>query len=462
MAIDPVKATLRGKLTRVVGRVGQRIAGAVCAQLSQASASFALQVLAARELGAKGLGTFALLYGSIVLGTAICTGLVGDSLTVLDRSVPRVRAGLQAWCATVSAACGLAAATITWVAGLLDASAATLFGAATAVFVVEDALRRALMAVLRFWSLPLVDGTSLVASVAVLVAVRHSKGHLTVGDFMLALLIGQLAASAIAVLRLPRNEQHLAPLRPADMHAVFAFGAWRSAQQGVRPATLTAMRLLVTLVAGSLAYGHLEAARVYMAPGLLVVNGMGSFLLPMYVAKRDDRLRRVIRRADTAAGGLLVTTLLLGAVAALAVPVLGGVITGGRYHIAAAAVFGWAVYAASTASIMPYASLAAVRGRQAIVMAFRTIEATVSLAAVAAVLISSEHLAAWAPYAMAAGPLVGGAAVRRWVLLPMLSRHQGVDTAGRTRPVGAHRSSVDRSAPRSARQPELSASTTAR
>jgi hypothetical protein len=191
---DPTDPTRRGKLSRIVGRVGPRIAGAVSAQLSQALASFALQVLAARELGARGLGTFALLYGSIVLGTAICTGLVGDSLTVLDRSLPRLRAGLQAWCALVSAGAGAAAATITWASGVLDASAALMFGLATVVFLIEDALRRTLMAVMRFWSLPLVDGMSLVASVAVLVVIRNGKGHLTVGDFMLALLIGQLAA----------------------------------------------------------------------------------------------------------------------------------------------------------------------------------------------------------------------------------------------------------------------------
>src|SRR3954462_5201774 len=118
------------------GHASARVAGAVGAQLSQALASFALQVLAARLLGASGLGTFALLYGAIVIGTALCTGLVGDSLTVLDRSPPRIRAGLQTLCGLVSAAAGAVAGLLTWTTHVLSPGAAALFAAATFVFIV--------------------------------------------------------------------------------------------------------------------------------------------------------------------------------------------------------------------------------------------------------------------------------------------------------------------------------------
>jgi len=86
-----VRAVYRSAKARTAGHAS----GAIAAQLSQAMASFVLQVIVARTLGAKGLGAFALIYGAIILGTALCTGLVGDSLTVLDRNTPTIRAGLQ-------------------------------------------------------------------------------------------------------------------------------------------------------------------------------------------------------------------------------------------------------------------------------------------------------------------------------------------------------------------------------
>ena len=69
--------------------------GAVGAQLMQALASLVLSIAAARALGADGLGVYGLISGGLVLTCAIATGLIGDSLTVLDRKGPHVRAGLQ-------------------------------------------------------------------------------------------------------------------------------------------------------------------------------------------------------------------------------------------------------------------------------------------------------------------------------------------------------------------------------
>ena len=75
-----------------------------------ALAGLVLQVAAARLLGAGGLAVFSLVYGALVLVTAVCSGMVGDSLTVLDRHDRGVRAGLHVWTALVSAAAGLAGA----------------------------------------------------------------------------------------------------------------------------------------------------------------------------------------------------------------------------------------------------------------------------------------------------------------------------------------------------------------
>ena len=125
-------------------------AAAVAAQGSQSIGSLVLQVLAARGLGAEGLGKFGLLYGTLVVATAIATGFVGDSMTVLDRSRPPIRAALQGWLgliATSGSHCWPSRS-----AGALDSSTlptALAFGAATLVFLFEDAVRRLLMANLK-------------------------------------------------------------------------------------------------------------------------------------------------------------------------------------------------------------------------------------------------------------------------------------------------------------------------
>ena len=80
----------------------RRAVGAMSGQISQALASFALQVAAAHTMGPAGLGLFAFLFGAIGAATAVSTGMVGDSMTVLDRQKPlnsarRCRAGACCW-----------------------------------------------------------------------------------------------------------------------------------------------------------------------------------------------------------------------------------------------------------------------------------------------------------------------------------------------------------------------------
>ena len=156
---------MRGRLARLLGR---RATAAVLGQGTQALAGLALQVAAARLLGAGGLAVFALAYGALVLGTAVCSGLVGDSLTVLDRTDRGTRAGLHVWTALVSTGVGLAGAAAALLSGLVPVWAGLLLGPACAAFVVEDTLRRLLMATGRYRALPLVDLTSLVGALAAL------------------------------------------------------------------------------------------------------------------------------------------------------------------------------------------------------------------------------------------------------------------------------------------------------
>jgi O-antigen/teichoic acid export membrane protein len=378
-------------------------------------ASLALQLLVARTLGAEGLGTYALLYGFIILATAVATGMVGDSLTVLERRDRPVRAGLQLWCMGIASGAALVGLLVTGATGYLSWTQASLYGSAIFVFIVVDCLRRLLMAALRFWRIIVVDGALLFVSTGV-AALDAQAGGLTLGGVLAALVAGLTASLATAIVLLPRQERWLAPWRPANMRQVAGFGLWRAAQQCIRPGTLAAARVVVSAIAGRAAFGQLEAARLVIAPAQLIVSGIGSYLLASYAHNKTRPAASLLRTADATAAGLLVVTLVLGTVAATATPALSDLVTSGQYSVDAVAVFGWAIYAASTASVMPFASLAAVRGKQASVFLVKLVETAISLLMVAAAVWMHTS---WAPYGLAAGPLVAGVAVRQWLLVPL-------------------------------------------
>ena len=68
--------------------------GSVLAQAARAVGSLVFQLIVARWLGAAGFGYFAFLFGAMVMSAAVTSGLIGDTLTVLDRHEPRIRAAL--------------------------------------------------------------------------------------------------------------------------------------------------------------------------------------------------------------------------------------------------------------------------------------------------------------------------------------------------------------------------------
>lgn len=392
--------------------------GALTAQGTQAVAGLALQVAAVRELGAAGLAAFSLAYGAIVLATAVCSGLVGDSLTVLDRHAPGIRAGLHVSAVLVSGAAAVVGGALALLTAVVPLWAGSLLGLATAAFIVEDTLRRLLMASGRFWSLPVVDVTSLGAALAVLVTAGLS-GRLTLATFVVALLVGQSGAALVAWLLLPPGERPRGPWRRPDLRAVASFGAYRAAAQTIRPALLTLLRLVVVTVAGAAAYGPLEAARVYTAPTLVLVAGMGSFLLPHFVALRSRGAAAGLRSADRAAIGLAVAVTTIGVVAVLALPWLGPLLTGGGYAVPGTAVAGWTAYAVAGAVLLPYAALASVHGEQRRVLVLRALEFAAPAVVLPLVLLADGG-PVWAPLVLALGPVLAAVAVRRTVVVPFV------------------------------------------
>lgn len=401
-------------VTHAAARAGPRVprpVAALAAQVTLAGGSLVLQLLAARELGADGLGQYALLFGATVMFTALSTGLIGDTLTVLDRDEPGVRAALvQIAGLTVAVAAVTGGAVVGFGTGL-PAQVALAFAGATAVFMVADLLRRLLMAELRFGCLVVVDGTGLLASIAVLVGASYA-GSLHLVDFLLALMLGQLSACAVAWCFLPRHERTRGHGPPA-WGAVLGFGVWRATQQFVRPTVLNAARWLVLIAAGQAAVGELEAARVFVAPALLLVQGIGAYLFSSYAADRDRPIGTLLTRADRAAVVMLGAATLCGLAAAAGSGLLGPLLTGDQFHLEVPAVLGWTAYAASCAAVLPYGSLAAVRGHQAQVLVVRVLDSCLSLLLVA-VLLLGVGTPSWSmPWLLCVGSFVGGWWCRR-------------------------------------------------
>jgi O-antigen/teichoic acid export membrane protein len=205
---------------------------------------------------------------------------------------------------------------------------------------------------------------------------------------------------------------------------VASFGVWRAATQTIRPGLLTLLRLLVVGAAGAATYGPIEAARVYTAPSLVLVTGLGSFLLPYFVALRTQGPAVGLRTADRAAATLAFAVAGIGLATTLVLPWLGPLLTGGGYDVPVPAVAGWATYAAASALLLPYSVLASVRGGQRRVLGLRALELC-SLALVLVLVTPGGDAALWTPMALALGPTLTAVAVRRRVLVPMVRAETG-------------------------------------
>jgi len=407
-----------GVVRRLRELLHRPVSGAVAGQATHALSGLALQVAAARELGAAGFAAFSLGYGALVLVTAVCSGLVGDSLTVLDRTHPRLRAGLHGWTGLVCLAAGLAGALAGLVTGMVPPAAGPLLAGTCVAFIVQDTLRRLLMATGRFWSLTAVDLTGLVLVLGTLL-VASAGGRLTMASFVVSLLVAQSGAALVAWFRLPVAERPRGPWRRPDLRGVATFGMWRAAAQTIRPASWTLLRVLVISSVGAAAYAPLETARLYTAPTLLLVTGVGSYLLTHFVALRHRPVAECLRIADRSVFALVAGAGLVGALGLATLPWFGDAITGGDYPVPAVAVVGWTCYAMTAAAFLPYAGLASVHGGQRRVLLLRLWEFG-SLAIVLVLVRAVPGGEVWAPLALALGPALAVAAVRQSVLVPLV------------------------------------------
>jgi O-antigen/teichoic acid export membrane protein len=394
--------------------------GAIGAQGAQALGSFVLQVLVVRTLGLDGLGKFSILYGVMVLVAGILTGFVGDSLVVLDRHHRPIRSALQQYALGLAALAGLVSAVVAGLSGLITVNQAVWFGIAVALFGLEELTRRVLMANVKFWRVAIID-TSAFLGALVVVGIGALTHHFSLDLYLIAIAVGQVVAIVLGIILFPQAERYAVALVSGGYGTVAAYGTWRSSQQLLRPALLTVVRTLVTIFAGLAATGLLETGRVYVAPAMLVISGLTSFLFVSYARDKNARVMDQLPRADRAVAALLGVTVVMGLVLVLALPWIGPLLFGTTPQFAA--VLGWLAYTASVSAVTPYGALAAVGGRQALVFAIRLGDTVFS--ALAVILILALGAApAYAPIALATGSIAGGLAIRFFILSPAARRER--------------------------------------
>jgi hypothetical protein len=406
------------------------VVGAAGAQFSQAAGSVAVSVLAMRQSDVHLFSTLSLLLGALVVATSISTGLVGDTLTVLDRHDDAIRTALRRLLLLVIGAAAPLSAAAAWGSGLVGGSDGLLFGGLVAAWVTEDVLRRLLMACLRFWHVVAVDLAHLATVVSVLWAVAATTGHPPdLSCYLVALSCGQVVASALAVLGLPGSERYRGPAVPGRFGTVLRYGLHRASQGLLRPATLLLMRVAVMAGCGSSALALLETGRIVTSPALLLVSGGGAYLLSRYAAttRADDGSGR----ADADRAALLLAAVTVAATIAvlagvLAVPqALGGSVAGISAWSLTALIVAWGGYVLAVAVAMPYASLGAVRVAQARLLRARLLDTVLQVAAGAAVMLFAGSR--WLCLPAVAGAV--SAAVTLAVLRPLVADATGPGTA---------------------------------
>ncbi|APX33757.1 hypothetical protein BH708_14725 [Brachybacterium sp. P6-10-X1] len=392
----------------------RRAGGAVLAQAVQALVSLSLQILVIRLLGVAEYGRFAILYGVIVLTTAVITGLVGDSLVVLDRSDRRVRAGLELVLAVAVTLLAVGAGLLTLGSGFGSGLESVVFAAALFAFGVEEVVRRLLMAHMSFVRAALADSSSFVV-VLVVVLAAHLAGQLSLPVVFAGIAAGQLLASGVGWRFVPHADRVLVGMRGARWREVIGYGSWRALQQVLRPGLFTVVRLVVLAAAGAAAVGLLEAARTYASPLILVVGGLSSFLFVRFADQKKTGAPGSVRDADRVVGMLVLAAIIMSGIAVVLIPWASPLLFGVRVN--SLAVMAWLAYGTSVAFVTPYGALGAVAGRQVAIFAIRLGD-TLLAVIVVLVLLALGAPVATVPFGLAAASLIGGLCLRRLVSSP--------------------------------------------
>lgn len=391
-------------------RAASRPLGALISQGIVAAASLGLQLVAFSQLGAAGLGSFSLLFGILVTVNSIQSGWIGDSLTVLDRFEPGYRRALiQSQVATVGLTF-LVTAVVSLPIGGVDLNTAVLFGFASAMWVVEETIRRLLIARREFWKLVANDAAFAAGSFGLLGFTIATGQQFTLETLILALFAGAVVAIGLGVAQLPHVELSRGILGPTRMSELASFAFWRAAQVGLRPGSQAIVRFIIAAAVSVEALGQLEAARLLLAPVLTAVNGAGVYLLPTYSSQARSRqpFRPAVPVAMAIVGGIAAA---YGLLAVVARSPLAAVLPGDGEAITALALISWTAYSVGFGAGVPAGNAMVATGRSRSAFSIRCVDAFVGIVGA-----SVCALLGWvdaAPLGLAAGTAVGAGLLLR-------------------------------------------------
>jgi O-antigen/teichoic acid export membrane protein len=361
----------------------------MAAQFTQALTSLAFGMIAVRVLDPTGFGQYSLIISTLVVMTGLSSGLIGDTLTVLDRHQSDVRYALQVMALATATLCGVLVATVGIGFGWFPAGAAPVISLAVLSFLLEDVMRRALMANGRFAAVLMVDLTYAAVAGAILLMAWQLDRLGLVGIF-LAMAAGQCAAAAVAVFLLPESDRYLASRGPGGLRPMLSFGGWRAAQGVIGPARLWAARMLVAAAVGLAAVGTLEANRMLVAPVMLAVQGLGFAILVSYTRGVRADPAALSRTADRDALILVAGSMTAVAAILVAAPLLGRILLGSTELVNRPAIFGWGLVAVGMAASIPFTSVTSVAGAPRSVVGIRVVDLVFSLLGVSALLVLTD------------------------------------------------------------------------
>lgn len=374
------------------------LAAPVASQGVAAATSLVLQVIAARTLGLAEFGAFAVLLGLLVAASALYIGYVGDSLAVLDRHDRAIRAALVGSAAVAIAACCAVGAVAVLVMRGGDVVLAACYAVLVLCWLLRETLRRLLIARQEFTALLVNDCGYLVVTLALVAGIAAAAGPSLTG-LVGAMTGGAVVAFVAGVARLPRAERTALTPGLAGMAEVARFASWHAGHAALRPLALLAARALVGVFGSLTAVGMLEAGRLVVGPLLVLVNGIGSYLLAGYAAaERDGRLLPTGRMAWLLAAGTGGFGLVF---VALAGP-LGRLLTG--HPVDPLLVLGWVAFTAVTAAGLPAVLEAVARKLSRPVFTVRLADSLAGLALVTGALLTGSGVTP-VPWLLAAGGL---------------------------------------------------------